>query len=343
MKRIYTNLVFCLLINIVFAQNERYDFTLSNEAYVPLTNAEALDFLPDDDWVDLDESLELEIELGFSVPILGLPGMELFNFISPALLVSNFDDEEDDPVLPFIIPTTLQLQNRGSIPGNSPSEILFQTSGNDGNQIFKLEYRDVGFANESLQEVPTQDMFTNIQLWIYEGSGCIEFRYGETSITDPELIYDEDPGSAAGLFRALGSQLDTDTVLYAIFTTGDSQDPAIFEGEITDVEPAALSQGYPASGVVYTFCPEVETSTTDLNRLFDWEVFPNPTLDFLTVKLNDFASADYSLIAMNGQVVTTGIVDADNKKVDVRDLSKGIYMLTIQTENGIATKRFWKK
>ncbi len=343
MKKIYTTIVLALFINLIFAQNERYDFQLSNEAYVPLTNAEAVDFEPDDDWVDLDESLELEIELGFSVPILGLPAVDFFNFISPAFLISSFDFDADDPVLPIIIPTTTQLQNRGSIPGNSPSEVLYQTSGDTGSQIFKLEYRDVGFANESLQDSASQDMFTNIQVWIYEGSGCIEFRYGETSITDPELIFDENTGSSAGLFRTLSSQLDSDTVLYAIFTSGDSQNPIIFEVENTDVEVGELVEGYPNSGVVYTFCPEIEVSTTNLDRSLDWQVFPNPTLNFLTVKLNEVVAANYSLVAMNGQVVRTGSINAENKKVDVRDLSNGIYMLTIQTENGIATKRFWKK
>ena len=340
MKKSYSTIILFLAVNLLFAQNERYDFQLSNETYVQLANATAVEFEPDDDWVDLDESLELELEFGFTVPILGLPSEAIFNFISPALLVSSFDFEADDPVVPFIVPTTIQLQNRGSISGNSASEILYQTTGDTGSQIFKLEYRDVGFANESLRDT-TQDMFTNLQVWIYEGSGCIEYRYGETSITDTELIFEGESGSSAGLLSVLSSQLDSDTVLYAILTTGDPQNPIIFEDEITTEAPRG--EGYPSSGVVYTFCPEIETSTADLDRTLDWEVFPNPTLDFLTVKLNDLAGANYSLVAMNGQVVRTGNIGIDNKKVDVRDLSRGIYMLTIQTEEGIATKRFWKK
>jgi len=47
MKSIYTTIAFCLLINLLFAQNERYDFSFSNEAYVPLTNGESFDFDPD--------------------------------------------------------------------------------------------------------------------------------------------------------------------------------------------------------------------------------------------------------------------------------------------------------
>jgi len=69
MKSIYTTIAFCLLINLLFAQNERYDFSFSNEAYVPLTNGESFDFDPDSDFTDFEELLELEVELGFSVPI----------------------------------------------------------------------------------------------------------------------------------------------------------------------------------------------------------------------------------------------------------------------------------
>ncbi len=342
MKSIYTFFVLLFCINLMYAQNERYDFELSNEPYIPLTNAVSLDFGPTDDWADFDELLELEISFGFSVPILGFPAVELFNFLTPEILVSSFDEEADDPVIPFLIPTTTQLQNRGVISGNDPSEILYQTTGTPGSQIFKMEYHDVGFANESLQQEPSQDMFTNIQVWIYEGSGCIEFRYGETSITDTDLVFDGEEGSTAGLSRSLSSQFDSDTVLYAIITTGDAQNPTIIEAENSDQEASAAT-GFPNEGIVYTFCPEIETSVNNLDRSLNWEVFPNPTLDFLTVKLNDITAANYSLMAMNGQVVRTGMIAADHKKVDVRNLSPGIYMLTIQTENGIATKRFWKK
>jgi len=342
MKRVYTTLTLCLLLNLVFAQNERYDFEFSNETYVPLNNAESLDFAADDDWADFEQLLELEIALGFSVPILGHPAVELFNFFTPELLVSSFDEDAEDPIVPFILPTTTQLQNRGVISGNDPSEILYQTSGNPGAQIFKMEYHDVGFANESFQDTPSQDMFTNIQVWIYEGSGCIEFRYGETSITDEDLVFDGEGGSSAGLSRGLSSQFDSDTTLYAIVTTGDAQNPTVLEAENSDQE-GNLATGYPASGIVYTFCPEIDVNTTGLDTDLDWEVFPNPTVDFLAIKLNEMIATDYRLIAMNGQTIQEGVLEAVNQKIDVRNLSKGIYMLTVQTDNGIATKRFWKK
>lgn len=343
MKKNYTTFLLALVFNLVSAQNERYDFTHSTETYEQLTNTSTVNFAPTADWADFEELLELEVTFGFTVPILGIPAMDMFNFLTPTLLVSSFDDEADDPILPFILPTTTQIQNRGVIQGNDPSEIHYQTTGAPGSQIFKLEYRDVGFANESFSEPSTQNMFTNMQVWIYEGTGCIEFRYGETSITDPDLIYDGDNGSGAGLSRALSSQLDGDTVLYAIFTTGDAQNPGVFEAENTDQEIGLTSIGFPASGVVYTFCPEIDVNTTDLITDLDWEVYPNPTLDFLTVKLNEVSEATYRLIGMNGQTVSTGIINPMTEKVDVRDLAKGIYMLTIQTEKGMATKRFWKK
>ncbi len=343
MKKNYTTFLLALVFNLVSAQNERYDFTHSTETYEQLTNTSTVNFAPTADWADFEELLELEVTFGFTVPILGIPAMDMFNFLTPTLLVSSFDEEADDPILPFILPTTTQIQNRGVVPGNDPSEIHYQTTGAPGSQIFKLEYRDVGFANESFSEPSTQNMFTNMQVWIYEGTGCIEFRYGETNITDPDLIYDGDNGSGAALTRALSSQLEGDMVLYAILTIGDAQNPDIFEAENTTEEAGVQSVGFPGNGKVYTFCPEIDVNTTDLYDDLDWEVYPNPTLDFLTVKLNDINEATYRLIGMNGQTVSTGMINPMNEKVDVRDLAKGIYMLTIQTENGMATKRFWKK
>ena len=343
MKKIYTTLLLGLLCSLAFAQNERYDFTNSMEPYEQLTNAMAVDFAPTADWADFDELLELEVSFGFSVPVLGMPALEMFNFLTPDLLVTNFDEDSPDPILPFILPTTTQLQNRGVIQGNDPSEIYYQTTGTPGSQIFKLEYRDVGFANESFSVPATQDMYTNIQVWVYESTGCIEFRYGETSITDPDLVYDGAGGSAAALARTLSSELDGGVALYVIFTTGDAQNPGVFEAENTDAEAGIDSEGFPGNGVVYTFCPEIEVSTTNLEDNIDWEVYPNPTLDDLTIKLNDVSEGTYQLIAMNGQTISTGMINSTTKKVEVTNLPSGIYMLTIQTEKGIGTKRFWKQ
>lgn len=342
MKKIYTTLFLCLLMNLVFAQNERYDFESSIEAYASLSMANELDFEPNSDWADFEELLELEVNFGFSVPILGFPAVELFNFLTPELLVTSFDEDVMDPILPFLIPITTQLQNRGVAQGMAPSQILFQTTGTPGSQIFKLEYRNVGFANEWFLDTPSQDMFANMQVWIYEGSGCIEFRYGESSITDEDLVFDGEGGASAGLSRNLSSQFDGDTVLYAILTIGDAQNPEVFEGENTTAEPA-LAAGFPGNGLVYTFCPEIDVNTNNLDTALDWEVYPNPTVDFLTVKLNDLVSANYSLISMNGQKVRSGKLTDGQQKVDVQDLAAGIYTLTVQTDNGIATKRFWKQ
>ena len=343
MKRIYTTIAFCFLINLLFAQNERYDFSSSNEVYVPLTNGEEFDFDPTADFTDFEESLELEVELGFSVPVLGIPAEEILSFLTPAFLVTSFDDEIEDPIFPFLVPTTTQLQNRGAVTGTNPSQVFFETSGDVGSQVFMLEYRNFGFANEFFLSPPTQDMFTNMQIWIYEATGCIEFRYGESNITDEELIFDEDEGSAAGLFRALGSQLSGDTVLYGIFTMGDAQNPSSFEGENTDEVDGSSAIGFPEDGVVYSFCPETAVSTTDLNSSLKWEVYPNPTLDFLKIKVDENITGNFQIVAMNGQTIHTGIMDLNNNQVDVSNLSSGIYMLTLTTENGIATKRFWKK
>jgi len=343
MKKIYTLILFLVIANQIIAQNERYDFAFSTEPYVNLTQGEQVVFGPTADWADFDELLELEAAFGFTVNILGLDGDALFNFLTPALLITTFDEEADDPVIPFLLPTTTQIQNRGVIAGNNPSQILYQTSGNPGSQIFKLEYRDVGFANESFLDIPSQNMFTNFQLWIYEGSGCIEYRYGETNITDPDLIYDGETGSASGLFRALGSQLEGDTVIYAIYTTGDAQNPTVFEGENTAEEAGVGAMGYPGNGVVYTFCPEIDVNTTDLQNTLDWKVYPNPTSDILTVKLMDIASANFKLLGMNGQTVLEGRIGNQNNSIDVSELPQGIYLLSLETKNGIATKRFWKK
>lgn len=67
------------------------------------------------------------------------------------------------------------------------------------------------------------------------------------------------------------------------------------------------------------------------------EIYPNPSSD--EFKINNLTLGDQvSIFALNGQVLSKHIVSDKNMTFDVRDLSKGNYIIFIQGKNGISSK-----
>lgn len=340
-KFLYTTLTLfstLFLFQTSTAQDYRYDFTSGSEAYIPLVNAEQVTE-DDEDWVDIE--FEIEVEFGFTVPVLGIPCDGAFNFLSPDLLLGNgFDQDDDDALLPFMFPNGFQFQNRARISGNMPSRVYTLTEGTPGNRIFKMEYNNVGFEREESLS-GTMDMFTNEQVWIYEATGCIEYRYGPTSITDTDIIYDGATGMTAGLFYGTGTQIFSDMYTYYIGVQGDPASPETSEEENGTGDAPTLT-GHPAEGVLYTFCPEEPLSTNNLADQLDWQIFPNPVENTLTLNWQEAAEANYIIFGMEGTLIQSGQLNNGQQKIDLSDLSSGCFGVKIQTAEGFAVKRFVK-
>jgi Secretion system C-terminal sorting domain len=78
-------------------------------------------------------------------------------------------------------------------------------------------------------------------------------------------------------------------------------------------------------------------------------VFPNPTKSVLNIQSafeTSMQVVSYHLVDMNGQVIMTKInnnVQTETVSFDVANLPAGVYMVAIQTEKGISTRRFVKQ
>lgn len=79
-------------------------------------------------------------------------------------------------------------------------------------------------------------------------------------------------------------------------------------------------------------------------------VYPNPVNDVLTITYEakeTISNITFDLMDMNGRVVKSlggqsGISGMNQGRVDVSDLNKGIYLLTIKADNSIVTKKIIK-
>ncbi len=96
--------------------------------------------------------------------------------------------------------------------------------------------------------------------------------------------------------------------------------------------------------VVTTSLPySVNSVGIDENELLSFSVYPNPTTDFITLKLGelDINIGELAILNYNGQIMykSTDLTD----RIDVSNLKAGIYILQLTSENKKGMSRFIKK
>jgi len=80
------------------------------------------------------------------------------------------------------------------------------------------------------------------------------------------------------------------------------------------------------------------TKETTHNNIF-LSISPNPTSDILNIKTDSKINA-VSVVDMTGRKIE---VKMNGSQVDVRSLSTGTYLITVETKEGTSTQKFIKK
>ena len=207
-----------------------YTLTVLNEPYVELTGATSLN--NGDIWDDPSYFASI----GFPFEINGHPVSSLTFAGVGSLFVANVTDPD---IVTGLFPYENDILDRGYVSGVSESPISYKVEGTAPNRIFKLEIKNAGSYYE-YEAFGTTDMFFNHQLWLYEGSNQIEFRYGPSSIDDPGIWY-ADGGAFVGLTDV---DINTDEYINAHILTGPASAPFL------SVEDVTL-EGTPGEDVVY--------------------------------------------------------------------------------------------
>lgn len=91
-------------------------------------------------------------------------------------------------------------------------------------------------------------------------------------------------------------------------------------------------------------CLSVSTSTEEFVDLSnELDVFPNPASEQITISLSDvedYASEKvYTLRSVTGAVMRSGEITGDMIRVDVADLTPGMYLLTVELDNKYYTDK----
>jgi hypothetical protein len=212
--------------------------------------------------------------------------------------------------------------------GTTPlSPISYVTEGTAPNRIFKLEWKNAAFLNELIKYSKSTN-YTNMQLWLYETTNAIEFRYGPHLVTFPDTIYEFQSGPAIGI--------SNDVALSYNFLVGDSSKPTV------STIPFQTITGTPTNGQIYKFAPQA-TSISVLNRP-KVEVYPNPAMNNIRLLFPE-ASELYavSIVDPVGQVLLTKTVKGVNDYLlNIENLLPGTYYVKVVGDNNIWMSSFIK-
>ncbi|WP_299249718.1 T9SS type A sorting domain-containing protein [uncultured Aquimarina sp.] len=125
--------------------------------------------------------------------------------------------------------------------------------------------------------------------------------------------------------------INSNTSYTIAFTIGET-----FIGTITNSE--SIDQGF-WSGIASLNVLSTEEFQFSNSAI---TIYPNPVLDFFSIRIPDSKSYTISLFNLNGQEimnqkVNTSLVD---KRIDIRSLSKGVYLLRLSIPSTNENKTF---
>jgi hypothetical protein len=296
-----------------------YSFTaLTGQTYTEFTGG--TDINGGQTWDDPD----VRVALPFTMQLVSMANFDSLDFsagFGGAVGAIKYSTLKAGILLPF----DADLIDRGYLGTTSQSFITYTTTGTAPNRIFKIQWKNCGSYDELSADSTTAD-FVNFQMWLYEGSAIIEYRFGPQAINDPTWWY------TTGLLNGLvGFNLATQTLEDIHLLTGNPSSPTLTDQLLS-------LTGHPGAGVLYRFTPTT-VSVDELEKL-GVEIYPNPATDFLHVD-SQFEMADFSLISINGAQVRSGKITAG--KIDVSDLMPGVYVLNIKGSDNNLVYRFVKQ
>ena len=85
-----------------------------------------------------------------------------------------------------------------------------------------------------------------------------------------------------------------------------------------------------------------KTSSTDNEELSQFDFFPNPTSDILKANVISNATDQFTITGMDGKLVLKGAMRELNSGIDVSYLPSGIYVLSVENEDGFQVQKFVK-
>ena len=317
---LFLSLVLQSLFSLAQISNPFFFLTIGQDVYSPLNNQNSLtQGIPYDD-------PEYVVPIGFDFDYLGYTYQTLyFAGVDSYGMELEFRGADDTYPVCRISPCMLDIiDGQYDVDGKADSDIRYEVVGPPGNQVFKLEWSNVAFYNEG----DPYSMRLNVQMWLYQSTGIIEFRYGPRTELDYDVILDY-AGVPVMFMRNVN--MDDGTWEAAQALLGTPSDPEFTEIQSDfDLNESLYLSAVPDNGVVYTFSPLIVNLEESEKEL---QVFPNPADETLYIQRDGFINQQAMLYNSQGQMVSMVQLRSSLERLDVRDLPAGVYFLNIFDKN----------
>jgi PKD repeat protein len=96
------------------------------------------------------------------------------------------------------------------------------------------------------------------------------------------------------------------------------------------------------SNIDFTISGYTATNNTLLTHKTTIEIYPNPVTDYLYI-LNGSNADIYSISDVQGKLIAKGNITSDNYKLELGEITPGMYIITITTQTYIVTQKFTKQ
>lgn len=322
--------LFALLCSIAPLRSQTYSFQATTAPYADLANPISLN--NGEVWEMPDYTIPIGFDFWYSHEYIDT----LYFFEESASMLSSSNEEGGFHKL--IFPFGAMLIDRGYGTTHSLSPLSYEHSGDPGNRILKIEWKNVGFGFE-YNAINTLNDYVNFQLWLYETSGNIELRFGPSQIMHPEFAYADLSGPAVALVPQYDYVEDT-VSSNSLWLQGNAGNPVMVQ-----TDEFTFLEGSIPPNTVFQFNNLTAGSLKKTQNTAI--VYPNPVKDYLTIRLlNNFTSlADISICDINGRIVYQSAQNPNQTgelQVPVSALKGGVYQVVIRQSKGVTGARFVK-
>lgn len=205
---------------------------------------------------------------------------------------------------------------------DSSSAIAYHIDGEPGDRVLKVEYRNAGHANAGPGE------YANVQAWLYQRSGVIEFRFGPGNM--PSLS-----GGASVWCGACLVPPEFNAMFAKCWIGGQPDAPRIDTSHTVRFDRLL---GLPPAGTVYRLTPRAVADAPARGGLIPSApmLHPNPTTGIVTVAGGAVAHAgDVALVEdLLGNIVLSAPCAGPELTLDARMLPPGTYVVSVVAANG---------
>jgi hypothetical protein len=305
-----------------------YDLKVSTEVYVPLATGTVVS--GGTGWVEPNYS----IPLGFEFPI----GDTVVNTFNLASNVVGTGTVNSVLTTGFML-TGAQLCDRGLSKLKSESPLRYEVSGAEGHRVFKFEYANAGFAEEYFQYHTNADHL-NLQIWLFEASGVVEYHFGASSVAHHADYFPANSGVSIGFVRNYG--VNTRDAESQYLLSGPAMQPSV--GCAGQMESANGLIGLPPAGTVYRFVPmpKQPAALHTISQEKRMTVFPVNCRDFIQVVNPLHEQTRFELLSAGGGCVQRGDLQHGGNRISTGGLTEGMYIPVVNAPSGTELHRIIK-